>query len=103
MQTRLRQQGLSGTTCLHVHRVLHTALNFGVKTLRVVKANAASEVRPPKPCIRRLDVDENGIIVLLEATRGTRLKMPVVLAAATRDTAAEAGVQRVEQLLNLAH
>src|SRR5579863_3082860 len=30
MQTTLRQQGLCGTTCLHVHRVLHTALNFGV-------------------------------------------------------------------------
>lgn len=38
MQTALRQRGLSGTTCLHVHRVLHTALNFGVKNLRVVKS-----------------------------------------------------------------
>jgi integrase len=91
MQTKLRQQGLSGTTCLHVHRVLHTALNFGVKTLRIVKTNAASEVRPPKPCIRRLDVDEKGIIMLLEATRGTRLEMPVVLAAMT-------GVRRGELL-----
>ena len=48
MQTNLRQQGLSGTTCLHVHRVLHTALNFGVKSLRIIRANSASEVRPPK-------------------------------------------------------
>lgn len=91
MQTKLRQQGLSGTTCLHVHRVLHTALNFGVKTLRVVKANAASEVRPPKACIRRLNVDEGGIVMLLAATRGTRLEVPVLLAAMT-------GVRRGELL-----
>lgn len=95
MQTKLRQQGLSGTTCLHVHRVLHTALNFGVKTLRIVKTNAASEVRPPKGCIRKLDVDEKGIIMLLDATKGTRLEMPVVLAAMT-------GVQRGELLAPMA-
>lgn len=91
MQTKLRQQGLSGTTCLHVHRVLHTALNFGVKTLRIVKTNVASEVRPPKACIRRLDVDEKGIVMLLEATKGTRLEMPIILASMT-------GVRRGELL-----
>jgi integrase len=91
MQTNLRRQGLSGTTCLHVHRVLHTALNFGVKALKIIKTNAASEVRPPKPCARRLDVDEKGIIMVLEATRGTRLEAPVVLAATT-------GVRRGELL-----
>lgn len=91
MQTILRQQGLSGTTCLHVHRVLHTALNFGVKNLRVVKSNAASAVRSPKASIRRLDVDEQSIAMLLAATTGTRLEVPVMLAAMT-------GVRRGELL-----
>lgn len=65
MQTTLRQRGLSGTTCLQVHRVLHTALNFGVKNLRVVKSNAASGVAQS---VLRLDVDEQGIAMLLAAT-----------------------------------
>lgn len=91
MQTKLRQQGLSGTTCLHVHRVLHTALNFGVKTLRIVKSNAASDVRPPKASRRKLNIDENGIILLLEATKDTRLEVPVLVAAMT-------GVRRGELL-----
>jgi integrase len=91
MQTKLRQEGLSGTTCLHVHRVLHTALNFGLRTLRVVKTNAASDVQPPKPSARRLDVDERRITMLLEATKGTRLEVPVVVAALT-------GVRRGELL-----
>lgn len=91
MQTKLRQQGLSGTTCLHVHRVLHAALNFGVRTLRVIKTNAASDVRAPKSCGRRLDVDESAVAMLLEATKGTRLEMPILLAAMT-------GVRRGELL-----
>lgn len=91
MQTTLRQQGLSGTTCLHVHRVLHTALNFGVKNLRVVKSNAASAVRSPRASIRRLDVDEQSIAMLLAAATGTRLEVPIMLAAMT-------GVRRGELL-----
>jgi integrase len=91
MQTTLRKQGLSGTTCLHVHRVLHTALNFGVKNLGVVKSNAASTVRSPRASVRRLDVDEQGIAMLLAATVGTRLQVPVMLAAMT-------GVRRGELL-----
>ncbi|MBV9333199.1 MAG: site-specific integrase [Candidatus Eremiobacteraeota bacterium] len=91
MQTTLRQQGLSGTTCLHVHRVLHTALNFGVRSLHVVKSNAASAVRPPRASIRRLYVDEQSIRMLLAAANGTRLEVPVMLAAVT-------GVRRGELL-----
>lgn len=91
MQTKLREQGFSGTTCLHVHRVLHTALNFGVKTLRVLKSNAASDMRPPKASRRNLNVDERRIKLLLEATKGTRLEMPVLVAAMT-------GVRRGELL-----
>ena len=56
-----------------------------------MKTNAASDVQPPKPSARRLDVDERRITMLLEATKGTRLEVPVVVAALT-------GVRRGELL-----
>lgn len=83
MQTKLKEQGLSGTTCLHVHRVLHTALNYAVKTLRVLKANPASDVTAPKASPRKLEVDENALAMLLGATKGTRLETPIQVAATT--------------------
>ncbi|MGC2632650.1 MAG: tyrosine-type recombinase/integrase [Candidatus Cybelea sp.] len=83
MQSKLREQGLSGRTCLHVHRVLHTALNFAVKTLRLLKANPASDVAAPKASPRKLEVSEGAVAVLLDATKGTRLEVPVQVAVMT--------------------
>ena len=83
MQTKLREDGLSGRTCLHVHRVLHTALNFAKKTLRLLKANPASDVAAPKVSPRTLDVNEKTVILLLEALKDTRLGMPIQVAATT--------------------
>jgi integrase len=83
MHTKLREQGLSGTTCLHVHRVLHTALNFAVRTSRLLKTNPASDVPAPKATLRRFEVDEKALILLLDATKGTRLEVPIQVAAMT--------------------
>lgn len=44
----VRGKVLSGRSCLHVRRVLHTALQYGVKTLRWLKENPAAGVRAPK-------------------------------------------------------
>lgn len=81
LQVTLRDEGYSGTTCLHVHRVLHTALNVGVRTLRMIKGNPASSVPAPKPTFRKVDVDEVRVTTLIAAAQGTQLEVPVVLAA----------------------
>ena len=41
-------RGLSARTCLHVHRVLRTALAFGVKT-GLLSRNVADAATPPRP------------------------------------------------------
>jgi len=45
---KVRAKGLSGQSCLHTHRVLHTALEYGTKTLGWLRANPAAAVRSPK-------------------------------------------------------
>jgi integrase len=81
MHIQLREKGLSNTTALHVHRVLTTALNVGGKTLNMTKTNPASEVPAPRPSHRQLDVDKDKVIFLIQAARGTRLELLVLLAA----------------------
>ncbi|MDR5710406.1 MAG: helix-turn-helix domain-containing protein [Armatimonadota bacterium] len=66
-------------TVLHVHRVLHTALEAGVKQ-QVVGRNVCDAVEPPRVPVQELRVpSEEEVFSLLDASRGTRLYLPVLL------------------------
>jgi hypothetical protein len=78
---KVRGKGLSGQSCLHVHRVLHTALEYGTKALGWLRANPAAAVRSPRLTRRALALDEHTIPLLLEAAKRTRFECPVALAA----------------------
>lgn len=80
----VREEGLSNRTCLHVHRVLHTALNYAVREKRILKENVVSLVKAPRvPKGDRLPMSRDQVRLLIEAARGTRLEVPVVFAALT--------------------
>lgn len=75
--------GLSAQTVLHHHRVLREALGHAVRW-QLVGRNVADAVQPPRP--ERTEVqclDEDAIIRLLDAARGSRLYLPIVLAVST--------------------
>lgn len=77
----LQEAGKHPRTILHVHRVLHAALEKAVK-LEVVGRNVCDAVSPPKvrPTeVRALTEDE--LARVLRASEGTRLYVPVLLAA----------------------
>jgi integrase len=80
---KVRATGLSSRSCLHVHRVLHTALAYGTKTLGWLRANPAAAVKAPNASPRVLRIDEQAVTVLLEAAKHTRLECPVALTAMT--------------------
>ena len=80
---KIRERDLSDRTFLHIHRALFTALEYGTKTLRWLKANPASGMKPPKVNKTETYVDESHLPLLLAATNGTRLGHPVALTALT--------------------
>jgi integrase len=80
---KVRAKGLSGQSCLHTHRVLHTALEYGTTTLGWLRANPAAAVRSPKVTRKTAALDGNTVPILLEATKGTRFEYPVALTAIT--------------------
>lgn len=85
-------RGLAGQTCLSIHRVLHRALNYGIRTLQVVKTNVAAQVEPPRPTERHLaPFDESQVRAVLEAARGTRYEVPLLVSGYT-------GIRRSEVL-----
>jgi integrase len=87
-----REKGLSSQTCTHLHRILSTALAYGVKTLRVLKQNPASSVDAPRAKQREMQpLSEDQVRLIVEAAKGTRLEVPVLTAALT-------GVRRGELL-----
>jgi integrase len=80
----VREAGLSNRTCLHVHRVLHTAFNYAVREERILKENVVSLVKAPRPDERELQpMSRDRVRLLIEAARGSRLETPVALAAVT--------------------
>jgi integrase len=83
MQSKLKERGLSGRTLLHVYRVLHAALNFAYKRRKLIRANPATDVPAPRASGRVFQVSESDVIKVLEATRGTKLGMPVLVAVMT--------------------
>ncbi len=80
----IRAKDLSARTLVHIHRILHAALNYGKKTLRAVKENVASSVPSPGGVSRELaPLREEHVRTIIEAARGTRLEVPVLVAALT--------------------
>lgn len=78
---RGKDRGLSGQTCLSIHRVLHRALNYGIDTLRVMKTNVSRQVEPSRPTQRRVRLfDEGQVRAILGAARGTRFEVPLLSA-----------------------
>ena len=75
--------GLAAQTVLHHHRVLREALQQAVRW-QLLSRNVADAVEPPRPQRRETEVfDQAEVDRLLEAARGTRLGLPVLLAVTT--------------------
>jgi integrase len=80
---RLRAKGLSQRTCLHVHRVLHTAFADAVRRKKL-KENVVGQLRAPRVDMRELTpVSFDQMRTLIRAAEETRLAVPVALAAVT--------------------
>jgi integrase len=77
-------KGLSNQTCLHLHRALHTALQYGVREERILTENVASRVKAPAVEKREpTPMNREQIRFLIGAARDTRLEIPIALAAVT--------------------
>ena len=75
--------GLSAQTVLHHHRVLREALHQALRW-QLLARNPADAVEPPHPQRREMHAfDQAEVAGLLEAARGTRLGLPVLLAVTT--------------------
>jgi integrase len=80
----VKEKGLSDQTCLHVHRALHTALQYGVREERILSENVASRVKAP--VVERREqpaVSREQVRFLMAAAKDTRLEMPIAVAAVT--------------------
>jgi integrase len=75
--------GLSAQTVLHHHRVLREALQQAVRW-QLLARNPADAVEPPRAQLREMEAfDQSEVERLLEAARGTRMAVPVLLAVTT--------------------
>jgi integrase len=75
--------GLSAQTVLHHHRVLREALQQGIRWQLIVR-NAADATEPPRPVRQeRRTLDADQAAQLIDAVRGKRLFIPVLLAITT--------------------
>ncbi len=80
----IKDKGLSNQTCLHVHRALHTALQYGVREERILTENVVGRVKAPQVERREpAPVSREQIRFLMAAAKGTRLETPIVVAALT--------------------
>jgi integrase len=80
----IKDKGLSNQTCLHVHRALHTALQYGVREERILNENVVGRVKAPQVERREpAPVSREQIRFLMAAAKGTRLETPIAVAAVT--------------------
>jgi integrase len=78
-----RPRDLSARTVLHFHRLLKRALGQAVRW-QLIPRNPCDLVDPPRPQpVEMHALDEDGLLALLGAARGTRLYVPTLLAAVT--------------------
>lgn len=79
-----RKNGLSNRSCLHIHRVLHTAFAFAVREERILKENPVARVKAPRPDERELEpMSYDKVRILIEAACNSRLEVPLKVAALT--------------------
>lgn len=81
MDKKIRPPGLSPQTVLHAHRLLHVAFKTAVRW-QLIPFNPIDAVTPPKvaPAERHVP-DEASTMAFIGSLAGTRLQMPVLLAA----------------------
>ena len=76
-----RLETVKATTVIHDHAVIHRALKYAVK-MDMISVNPADKVeRPRKEAFQSSFYDRNELNRLFEAAKGTRLEIPVMLAA----------------------
>lgn len=74
-------KAVSANTVIHYHAVIHAALKYAVKT-DLVPQNVADKVdRPKKGSFRPVFLSAEDMEKLFQAVRGTRLELPVLVAA----------------------
>lgn len=80
LYARKLEQGLSSTSVLYIHRVLHKALNQAVK-MEIVHRNVADLVDPPrKRKFQAQILNESEVALLLSEAKDTPLYTPILLA-----------------------
>jgi len=78
-----RERDLSPRTVLHYHRLLRRALHQVVRW-QLIPRNPCDLVDPPRVSpVEMQALDEDGLVALLTAVRGTKLYLPTLLAAVT--------------------
>ncbi len=77
-----RKGGLSAQTVVHVHRILHHALQTALRQGALTR-NVADAASPPKPVHREMPVlDHDQVSKLLNTAKATRIELPVTLGLA---------------------
>lgn len=72
---------VSANTVIHYHAIIHKALKYAMKT-DLIPSNPADKVeRPKKERFKASFYDADEINQLFQAAKGTRLELPVMLAA----------------------
>jgi integrase len=80
----VKDKGLSNQTCLHVHRALHTALQYGVREERILSENVVGRVKAPTAeRHEHAPVNREQIRLLMAGAKDTRLEVPIAVAALT--------------------
>lgn len=80
----VRDKSLSNQTCLHVHRALHTALQYGIREERILSENVANRVKAPATEKReRTPLNRDQVRFLIASGKRTRLELPIALTAVT--------------------
>jgi len=80
----VRDKSLSNQTCLHVHRALHTALQYGIREERILSENVANRVKAPATEKReRTPLNRDQVRFLIASGKSTRLELPIALTAVT--------------------
>jgi integrase len=78
-----RKRGLSERSCLHIHRMLHTAFRDAVRKKKVLQ-NVVSLAEAPTPVERELvPMSRDRVRLLIAAARGSRLEVPVAVSSVT--------------------
>ena len=74
-------ENLKATTVIHYHAIIHKALKYAVK-MDMIPNNPADKVeRPRKEVFQAGFYDKDEINALFAASKGTRLEIPIMLAA----------------------